>query len=156
MLALPTTNTGGAPQMQTRAYTASFIGSLIRFPLLPLVPSSATVTSADLTLQLTASVAPATLDVHLVTSPWVEITVTYNTMPTFAPVAMSSASLPGPGVTGPIVLDVTTAAQQWVSGAVVNEGVLLRQATGKASYASSNAPPATSRPTLNLCFTVPG
>jgi hypothetical protein len=124
--------------------------TLLKFSL-GVVPPNATVTSANVTLTQTNGGA-ATVNVRQVTSSWSEGTVTWSTAPTLgAGTVTTFATSPAATVT----FGIAPLVQQWVSGAQVNRGIELDQATTYTEYKTSETGTASQRPTLNFCYTVP-
>jgi uncharacterized protein (DUF2345 family) len=149
---------GGTDGSTTRNYGSSnslsvgLVGtgqrqSLIRFDL-SAIPSSATITSATLTLSVLLDPG-APVRIHRATVPWSEATVTWASFEeAFAPTV--EATLPG---TSTPSASLTALVQAWVSGSFANDGILLeRDLTGFTVFASSEYTQS-QRPELAVCYT---
>ncbi|AUX41281.1 uncharacterized protein SOCE26_026910 [Sorangium cellulosum] len=130
--------------------------AVVRFDLSP-VPSQATVVSATLRLQqiYRDDTSSSTIDLHRITSPWSEPTVTWQGLgngAAFDPaVAASFQSLPGAGVRS---VDLTSLTAAWLSGSAPNHGVLLEEAPVlTTSFRSSEDSDPARRPSLEVCYT---
>ena len=155
-----TTNYGTASSIELKALTNKAIRGLAQFDVSS-IPGGATVTSA--TFKLCATAVPGstrTQDVYLVTSSWVETSVTWGTQPTVAASATASATTPASA--GCMTWTVTSDVQLWVDG-TANNGFLVREqdetGTGggiKTSFRSreDTAVPA-DVPTLDVTYTAP-
>jgi hypothetical protein len=97
-----------------------------------------------------------THDVHRVTTPWDESSVTWNTMPAFQVGVGDTITVPL--VTGCVDFDVTVDVQVWVQS-VPNEGLLVMDSAEGAGaltaveYAARNFSPNSQRPTLTVTYT---
>jgi hypothetical protein len=122
---------------------------------LGVIPAGATMTSATLTLLMSAS-APHTVRAHRVTAPWSEPTVTWQSFGgAYDPAAIASVDVNGYAVER--TLDITALAQAWVSGTHANHGVLLEQdPNGTTTYKSSERATISQRPKLTLCYETDG
>jgi hypothetical protein len=114
---------------------------LVEFDLSSIAPGSV-INSAQLSLfhQINTQ-SNAQYDIFRVTSPWLESTVTFNTAPSFDPIAVSSLTFSGnPGVRRE--WDVTAVVQGWVSGAFANYGLWIEeipvQGAATAYFSSSD------------------
>ena len=89
------------------------------------IPKMSTINSAKLNLQLISQAGwRQKINIHKVTSAWNGLT-TWNTAPTFDPFVYSSlVPLASSGI---MTFDVKTLVQEWVNGASVNYGFLLKQ-----------------------------
>jgi hypothetical protein len=147
------TNFGGAIGLHVGAVGTTTRQSLVKFDILPSIPSTAIILSSTMTLRKATSMGVGTVNVHAVLAPWTESTVTWNSFGG----AYSSSILYSfaPNVTPPngtVAIDLTTQTQAWVSGAGGNHGVLLEEAgPPRASFGSSEAS-INSRPKLDVCF----
>lgn len=101
---------------------------LVEFDLSTL-PAGANVTSATLSLFHEAnSCSGCRYDVFRITSAWSESTVTFNTAPTFNPVAVASLVIGGVGAPGVFRdWDVTSVVQGWLSGSFANFGLWVEE-----------------------------
>jgi hypothetical protein len=95
----------------------------------------------------------ATYSVFRITSPWTESTVTFNTAPTFDPVAVASLTFSGAYGTFR-TWDVTSVVQGWVSGSYANYGLWIEeipvQGTASAYFSSSDMPGTAFDPRLTV------
>jgi alpha-tubulin suppressor-like RCC1 family protein len=114
------------------------------------IPAGATVLSAGLGLSQTNN-GPGTSRIHLVTQPWDEATVTWNSLGNaFGPVfgSVSNASANQVFVVGPQV-------QAWVDGTAANNGFLIDQLeTSLTRYKTSEWVLPAQRPFLSVCYKV--
>lgn len=122
-----TTNHGTLTTLVVRAHTASTARALVRFDLSscsPAIPAGAIVHSAALRLTLaTEATTTRTYDVNRVTASWVETMVTWNTQPSVAASASSSATISSGTVPSTVVeWSVVGDVQDIVSGAAANDG----------------------------------
>ncbi len=116
---------------------------LVQFDLSGL-PGGATINSATLGLyHWTNDNFGQDYDVFRVTSSWAEMTVTYNTAPTFDPTAVSSLTIPDSLAGLYRYWDVTALAAAWASGALSNYGMWVEeipiQGIGTAYFNSREA-----------------
>jgi hypothetical protein len=123
---------------------------LIQFDLSS-IPSGATTTSATLSLnQLSGNCVPVSCryDVFRVTSAWDESTVTFNSAPTFDPVAVASLTISDSSIGVFRSWDVTTLVNAWTTGSVSNFGMWIEeipvQGIADVQFASSDINPDTS------------
>ncbi|WP_234023199.1 DNRLRE domain-containing protein [Sorangium cellulosum] len=130
--------------------------AVLRFDLSP-VPAAATVVSATLRLQqiYRDDTSTSTINIHRITSPWTEPTVTWASLgngSAFGPaIAASFQSLPGAGIRS---ADLTSLTAAWLAGTVPNQGVLLEEAPVlTTSFRSSEEPQIDRRPRLEVCYT---
>ncbi len=140
----------------------NWAGNLLAIGLLEFdlsaIPVGATITSATLSLyhELNTQFTPAVYNAFRVTSAWSESTVTFNTAPTFDPVAVSSLTFSG---AAGVFRDwsVTSVVQGWVSGTFANHGLWIEEVpvggTATAYFASSDAADSSWHPTLTVDFT---
>ncbi len=130
--------------------------TLLRFDL-GFLPARAVASSAAVTANVRQSTSAATLQAHLITAPWIESSVTWNTFAgAFDSTLATSFANQGPTYTGPLSFDVTSIVSGWVNGAAPNDGILLEQAgTAFTNFWSSESGVATS-PKLDLCYTISG
>jgi hypothetical protein len=86
-----------------------------------LIPVNATLTSATVALSQVAP-APGSWNAHLITAPWDEATVTWNSFGSaFNPAIFKSAST----ATASVVFNIAPQLQAWVSGSAPNHGFLI-------------------------------
>lgn len=99
---------------------------LLNFGLKQALPKGSTIVSADLLLTLinvfSATVAPL-YGLHRIQEVWSPTVVTWSNCPLYDPVAITTFNSPPPGL---LTLDITTLAQQWLSGEYEELGVLIK------------------------------
>ncbi|XXX78176.1 DNRLRE domain-containing protein [Sorangium sp. So ce134] len=129
--------------------------SLVAFDLSG-IPGDATIEGATFSVRALYAPTAATLEVHAITAPWAEASVTYSSLNgAFDPAVEASLAVPA-NLTTTVSCDVTALVQDWVSGALPNHGVLLRElGAGKRTLRSSEEPNAAERPRLDLCYVTP-
>jgi hypothetical protein len=115
------------------------------------IPVNATITSATLALSQ-LSPGPGSWNAHLITAPWNEATVTWQSFGNaFNPAVFKSVSIG----TASVVFDVAPQLQAWVNGSSPNHGLVIEQLGGgqsKIKTAEWAVPGA--RPFINACYTV--
>jgi hypothetical protein len=167
----PTLNFGTAPvaNVGTNPGTGVENQLLLEFDVSS-IPSNAVVVSATATVTQMAYNAstfpwnlnnPGTVDVHQVTAPWAESTVTWSSFgEAYDPTVVSSfVSTLGGSPTPPlqaVSFDLTALAPGWVSGATPNYGILLDEpVTDVTSVQTSDNGNTSLRPALTVCYTAP-
>jgi hypothetical protein len=153
----PTWNDGASARISAgTSESGGYSRSLVRFDL-SAVPAGATVVSADLSLMQVYKNGPsAAIDVLRATAPWAEGTVTWNSFGgAFDPSPVGSFTAVGDGGEGLRTIDVRALAQDWVSGAAPNHGVVIDGPTDttRSELRSSDSPNTGERPALSLCYT---
>ncbi|MFO0755930.1 MAG: DNRLRE domain-containing protein [Byssovorax sp.] len=124
--------------------------ALFRFPT-STIPPNASVVSATLTLGLVTNGA-ATANVHLVTAPWDEATVTWSSFGN-AFVAQPFKSFSTANST--VVLNVAPQVQAWLDGTAPNHGLLIEQGGAfQTKYKTQEYAVPTQRPVLRLCYKI--
>jgi hypothetical protein len=95
------------------------------------------------------------VNVHAVTSAWVESTVTWgNFAGAYAPGVVGSFMADGIGWR---MADITSLVQAWMDGTMPNFGLLLEQGDStRTTYYSSEEISITQRPRFEICYTVNG
>ncbi len=149
-------NYGTATLMGVGSVGARTNQSLVKADLSSL-PTTAVIQSANLSLRKATGVGPNIMNALRVTANWSETTVTWSTFGGAydGSTVWASAQPSLTPVGSNVVLDVTALVQQWVSGALPNEGLLLDQPGGSRSvYGTSNSS-TTNRPKLDVCY-MPG
>lgn len=112
------------------------------------IPAASIVTSATATFSVALFNTGGPINVHQVTAPWSEATVTWSSFnQAFAPAI--TAVLAGNATD---TADLTALAQGWVDGSIENDGVLLERAWGFINYNSSDATVTSQRPELQVCY----
>lgn len=110
--------------------------------------AAATVTSATLTLYVT-STAGNTVEVHRITSPWLENTVTWNNFAgAYDPTIVTTFVGAPPGL---VTVDITSLVQGWMDGTYPNYGLYLKQAGTNTFYRSSEDGLQATRPKIEIC-----
>lgn len=146
----PTTNYGTGTLLYTKnTASGSERLSFLQFDFTGLPTTN--LTAATFYIKTGGSGTPAgTTTLKLVTSTWTEGGVTYNTAPTVG----SSIGSFAPSVTSTFYsADITTAVQNWLSGATTNYGFRLESSsTNTIDYHSSEASTSTDRPYLVLQY----
>ncbi len=126
--------------------------SLIKWDTSP-IPAGATITSAIAKLKINGMGGGGILEAHRVLGPWSESTVTWNSFAatnSFDPTILTSVTAVGPTT---LTLDLMGIVPQWVSGSLVNDGLLfkLTNESGLVRAGSSEASTGL-RPTLEVCY----
>lgn len=144
-------------------YGALATGGVGRFPLnvstkvllrfdLGAIPATATVVSSSLTVQTSTSSA-GTVSLFRAKVPWSEATVTWLNFGTGQDsVLQASASDGGAGYAGPMVFDVKTLTQSWVTGTLANNGLVLSGESFLTTIATCEAATQANRPKLDVCY----
>ena len=152
--AAPDWNDHKNERISTGTSSAGYSRALVRFDL-DAVPAGATVVSASFSLlQNHKNGAGSTVHVLRATAPWSEETVTWSDFGSaFEPAPVASIEVVGGGA-GARTVDVRALAQDWISGAAPNHGLVLDDpiGTGKSEFRSSESPYATERPALTVCY----
>jgi hypothetical protein len=117
------------------------------------IPAGSVIDSATFSIAAFAG-AGAYVNVHRITAPWSETTVTWNNFGGAFDPAGINTFLGSPGWCS---ADVTGLVQAWVDGSVPNHGLLLEQGLTDPTlyHASEFATPAL-RPMLDIFYTPPG
>ncbi len=148
----PANNYGTADELKVRASSGNNKRALYRFDLTS-IPVTANVVSAAVHFWVNSS-NNAPVNLHPVTGSWSENGATWSNIgAAFDPTPAASFI---PGANNQMVsADITALAQQWVSGAVANHGIVLIDTTGVAEtrYASKEDPNPARRPYLTIVFT---
>ena len=126
-------------------------------PELPLItlPAGAVLNSATFTIYAEDFLGTSDhhLNVHRITAPWDEATVTFNSFGgSFDPAIAASFTANGTGVYS---CDVTSLVQSWLDGTYPDYGFLLEQPEADYTrFVSSEYAVVNLRPKLELCYTV--
>lgn len=125
--------------------------TLVQFDLSS-IPATSGVVSADLKLRKNNGSGVSGSDViNIVTGPWAESTVTWNTRPG---IGAAIGSLTIPAVNGQdATASLASTAQGWVNGVNANYGVRIVPASVPASFNSKEQ--ASNKPTLTVCYNAP-
>lgn len=130
--------------------------TLLRFDL-SVIPSNVHLDMATLVLRKATSTGPGPLEVHRVTAPWSEGTVTWNSFAqAFDPAVEASITPAAIAPGGFAYVPITPLMQAWNDGSLANEGVVLTEAAsgGRATFGASEAS-VQSRPYLTVCYQAP-
>ena len=131
--------------------------SLLQFIM---VPVGATVTSANLSVTVTGTYGgnpvPQSMDVYRLTGSWAETGVTWNTQPAYDG-AIQASSTANPEIGQTITWNVTSLANEWASGSVANNGlIIINNGTNNGlHFATKENSNVSYRPTLTTAFTTP-
>jgi alpha-tubulin suppressor-like RCC1 family protein len=148
----PTTAYGAVNTIVTGNQSTNRV-TLIGFDLSP-IPSGATITSADVTLDEVLNQGPSTISVHAATAAWSEATATWNSFNSaYSAATYASFSNGGAGHTGAVSFSIASLVQGWIDGAV-NDGIALLAPTN-STWSSSEATSAVQRPSLAVCYVAP-
>jgi hypothetical protein len=129
----PTTNYGANVLLEVDG--ASEI-SYIEFNLAS-IPSGASVSQATLKLFVNGVTKAGSFNVDYVTGAWTESAVTYNLSPALGNTIVSGVVLTTASKNQYILINVTSAAQAWLSGSQANDGLaLVANSTFNASFDS--------------------
>ena len=101
--------------------------TLLQFNLasLPTGVSASQVNNAKLRLFVSGFTTAGNFDVYLLNGSWSESTVTYSTAPPLGSLIIANVKVPSSAKNTFIEVDVTSALQQWISGAQANYGLAL-------------------------------
>ncbi len=123
-LSSPTTNFGAKTELIVdNPGTTSFL----RFNLssLPSGITGATVTRASLRIFVTNVSSAGSFDVYRVNGAWTERTITFNKRPALGTVIATAVPVSVSNKNQYLEVDVTAAVQDWVNGALANNGIAL-------------------------------
>jgi hypothetical protein len=153
--AFPTTTHASSPALAV----GSGMTSYVQFNLSTL-PAGASVSKATLRLYVDAVNKPGSFDVYELDTAWSENTLTYNTAPPLGLSATGNHSIPiAPSSSHQYVLvDITPLVQNWLSGAITNNGVALAltSAGGNFSFDSKESLLTSNGPDLEIVLTSSG
>ena len=125
--------------------------ALLSFDLSPIPPGS-TIDSAAVRLSVLLNGGGA-VDVHTITAPWSEATVTYNSFGSAYDPAVA-AVIPGATAGNTTSVDLTALVTSWYDGTTPNYGVLLDETGGGlTTYIAGEHPASSMRPALDVCYT---
>jgi hypothetical protein len=127
----PTVNYGSLSNL----YVNGTSTTLIQFDLssLPSVTTASQIASASLRLYVNRVNVAGTINVSPVTSPWIESSATFNTMPTIGAPAVTGVSVATAQQF--VVIDVTSLVQSWIAGSS-NYGIALTTSSGDLVFDS--------------------
>lgn len=155
--AYPTSNLSYYPTMYVGT-DASYLNCVslmnITLPTLPVTHvDSATLNLAVITK---TGALPSPIVVNQVTSVFDVATVTYNTMPSYTPTALT-ASITDSDLYTVVQIDVTSLINGWLDGSITNDGIALTNPDGTTVvvFTTDNIGYPPYFPTLELTYTVP-
>ncbi len=124
--------------------------ALFRFDISS-IPVNATITSATVALSQIAA-TPGTWNAHLITAPWDEATVTWNSFAgAFNATTFKSANT----ATQSVVFNIAPQLQAWVNGSVPNLGFMIeRPGVTQAKIKTQEFVLANGRPFIAACYKV--
>lgn len=139
--------------------------TLLKFDLSG-IPIGQQIVSATLALtavrDLGGNPAGHSMDVHAVTTPWIETQATWNSASTgtpwttaggdFNPFIYASSNV-DPIHLAPVTWDLTSLAQDWYDGSIMNEGLLLRSFNGNSLVFTSSENASFPLPSLTIEYT---
>jgi len=130
----PTINLGGEQRMRVDAFRTGFL----RFDLsrLPSGTIGSDVASAKLCLWPNKVKLPGLLDVNQLSSVWDEALLTHADAPLIGVTRVGSIPILNSNEKQFLVIDITSLAQDWVDGAVVNNGIALVTTDGSYYFDS--------------------
>ncbi|AKT42115.1 DNRLRE domain-containing protein [Chondromyces crocatus] len=149
--ATPTYNTGNISLIYTGNSHAGFRQALLYFDISD-IPAGARIDSAVLYLSELYKASGTMIDLHAITEPWAENTVTWNNFnQAFDPTPVTTFFAWGGG-TAQIRLEGLV--KSWIDGEIENQGLLLQEPTMMASsFRSSEYDDVLRRPRLKVCYT---
>ena len=148
---LPTTNFGAKNILIVQGPGAT---TFIRFDLSSL-PSTATgslVAKATLKVYVSAVTATGTFEVDRVTSAWTESTITFNTPPTIGTAIASAVPATKADKNQYVLVDVTAAVKEWLSGTTNNGIAIVPDGTVSLSLNSKETTTTSHSPELDIVF----
>jgi hypothetical protein len=129
--------------------------SYIQFDLSS-IPSSytgANVTKASLKLFVQSMVSPGSFNVDLVNGSWTEFKIAYNNAPALGTTVASNIPLTTANINDYVIVDVTSAVQDWLDGSQANDGIALVANSGLDVSFDSKENTTTSHPAeLDIVF----
>jgi hypothetical protein len=149
-------NYGGLIVLNVGAQGSATRMALVQFDLSP-IPANVPIQSATLDLTVAAATGNGTAEVHRVTAPWTESTVTWSTFAGAYDTAVLGSFLPKSLPTnGHALIGVTALVQSWNTGTLPNHGVAVLETGGaRAQLGASEFGNAGLRPTLTVCYAAP-
>lgn len=149
------TSAGAYVNLYTGYHSSGQKQSLISFDLSPL-PEGATVLSASMQIGVIYSSMPGIINVHRITAPWSEPTVTYASFGNaFDPAILASFAVV-PNTNTFQSIDLTDQVQDWSDGTTDNDGILIEESgTNRHSFRSSESGNVGLRPKLDVCYVSP-
>jgi hypothetical protein len=127
--------------------------SYIQFNLAS-VPTGATVSQATLKLFVTTVTNPGSFNIEFVTGAWAEGTITYNMAPVIGSAIASSVPIAADETNEYVLVDITPAVYEWVSGSQPNDGIaLVANGVFNASFDSKENTTTSHAPELDIVLT---
>ncbi len=151
---------GDYPTWAAGADSSLFIGgssggheniALYGFDLGP-IPAGAVITQADLHLYVSWNQDNGQIEAHRLTAPWSEATVTAASFDAAANIAPAPEDTFAGYDVGWKTANLTTLVSGWVTGAIPNNGVALRESTDHHHHSYGSESSALSRPYLVVCY----
>ncbi|WP_437669507.1 DNRLRE domain-containing protein [Sorangium sp. So ce131] len=151
----PRNRAGAYEFLATGLHSSGEKMSLLAFDL-GAIPEDATVESATLSISMQWEATSGTVDVHAVTAPWSEATVTYASFGAAFDPAVEASFVAPARIDARQSCDLTALAQAWVDGSQPNHGMLLRElGASKHSFRASEHARADAHPRLDVCYVTP-
>jgi hypothetical protein len=154
------TSFGATPQVTVGRSLTTERGLLLRFAF-DGVPDGSTILYAALQLRMVSAKGGAGPEVHPVTQPWDESSVTWSTFASapgggFDSDLIGAVPTKGAPANSAVILDVTQLVQRWVDGTTPNHGVLVAQpAGGRTTFGTAESVTPGPRPKLSVCYQPP-
>jgi hypothetical protein len=115
------------------------------------IPASATVSKATLKLYVNAVTTAGSFNVDFVNGSWVESTITSSLSPALGTTIEASVPITTAEKNQYILIDITSAAQAWLSGSQANDGIaLVANGTFNASFDSKENTTTSHPPELDI------
>jgi hypothetical protein len=144
---LPASSFGGDPHAFTAGATTAQRQMLIRFDLSKL-PEGASVTKAAITLHRSVN-GSGIVVAHRVTQGWSEAAVTWAS---FAGAFDAAEAMSFSTAGGPVTLDATAIAQEWLTAPAQNFGLLFEETAGGGNTFLTSESPQGDLPALSICY----
>lgn len=125
--------------------------ALYGFDLGP-IPAGAVITQADLHVYVSWNQEYGQIEAHRVTAPWSQATVTAASFDAAANIAPALEDTFSGYDVGWKTASLTTLVSGWVTGAIPNHGVALRESTEHHHHSYGSESSAWSRPYLVVCY----
>lgn len=149
------TNYGTATTLGVESSATTIQTAYIQFDLsgVPSGYSGANVAKATLKLYVNTVGAAGSFNVDLVNGSWAEKTITANLAPALGTTIASSVPLTSANVHDYVLMDVTTAVQDWLNGSQANDGIaLVANSPLVASFDSKENAAQSHPPELDIVF----
>ncbi|MCC8435492.1 DNRLRE domain-containing protein [Brevibacillus sp. M2.1A] len=151
----PTTNNASSVGIGVGINSNGLQRSFLKFDL-GLIPNDAIINNATLNLYTSPTVSGRTIEIHKVTSDWIDTSVTWNSAPGFDS-SISTTAITGSTV-GTMNFNITGLVQTWVNGVSPNYGMALKDSneTGSNNATVFNSTEASSnKPTIIIDYSIP-